>query len=140
MRSRIPKGKANSIQIAGCYLYWWFSRRPSTGSDFDTQVKNYFAKSQFFTSVLLPLLLAVGWIEYKVFNIQPNSLPIILIVMTLIGVFVIDALILSHSKSLTRHFESMENRTKFDILVLSYLAFVLSLMVLTAFTFPHRAA
>jgi len=140
MQHRMPTGNANRIQIAGCYLFWWFTRRRSTVSDFDTQVKNYFAKSQFYTSLILPVLLAIGWIEFKAFKVQPNSLPAIPIIIAVLMIFVVEATILPHSNFLIRHFESIENRFKLDLLVMAYLAFVLALIVLTIFLFPHRGA
>jgi hypothetical protein len=140
MQHRMPKDNANRIQIAGCYLFWWFTRRRSNVSDFDTQVKDYFAKSQFYTSLVLPVLLAVCWIEFKAFKVLPNSLSVIYIITAVLMIFVVEATILSHSKILIRHFESIENRFKFDLLVMAYLTSVLALIVLTAFLFPHRGA
>ena len=140
MHHRSPNTKSNRIQIAGCYLFWWFTRRRSGISDFDTQVKDYFAKSQFYTSLLFPVLLGVGWIEFKAFKVFPHSLPAIYLFISIFTIFLVEATILSHSKILIRHFESIESRFRFDLLVLAYLTFVIALIVLTVILFPHRSA
>ncbi|WP_243295298.1 hypothetical protein [Geothrix mesophila] len=140
MRTRTPKIKANRIQIAGCYLYWWFMRRRAFVSDFDTQVKFHFSTMQFYTSLLLPLLLLVAWIEFKVFHLPPASQIVLHLVSVAIAIYIVDTTVLSHSKSLTPNFEAIGNRLKPDLLVYAYLATVLAVIMLSVFLFPHRTA
>lgn len=140
MQHRTHKVSANWIQIAVCYLFWWFTRRRTNISDFDTQVKNYFAKLQFYMSLILPLEVGVSLIEFKIFKILPNTLPVVYIITSSLTVFLVETTVLSRRKILIRHFESIENRFKLDLLVVAYLASVLALIFSTIPLLPHRGA